>query len=192
MNNLLDQFKKDGNAFQSFHLDGQTILLEDYFAVHPENREAVTKLIKEKKLHIGPWYVLQDAFLTSSEANVRNLQIGLHDAKAYGHVSKLGYFPDTFGIYGQAPQLLKQAGIDTAAFGRGVKPTGFNNMVSDSPNFESPYSEMIWKAPDGSEVTGILFANWYSNGNEIPVDEEEAKIFWERKLQDAEKYASTN
>lgn len=192
MNNLLDQFKKDGNAFQSFHLDGQTILLEDYFAVHPENREAVTKLIEEKKLHIGPWYVLQDAFLTSSEANVRNLQIGLHDAKAYGHVSKLGYFPDTFGIYGQAPQLLKQAGIDTAAFGRGVKPTGFNNMVSDSPNFESPYSEMIWKAPDGSEVVGILFANWYSNGNEIPVDEEEAKIYWERKLQDAEKYASTN
>jgi len=192
MNELLDQFQAEGNAFQSFHLDGQTVLLEDYFAVHPEKREAVKQLIENKKLHIGPWYVLQDAFLTSSEANVRNLQIGLHDAKDYGHVSKLGYFPDTFGIYGQAPQLLKQAGIDTAAFGRGVKPTGFNNMVSDSPNFESPFSEMIWKAPDGSEVLGILFANWYSNGNEIPVDEAEAKIFWDRKLQDAEKYASTN
>ncbi len=192
MNNLLEQFEKEGNAFESFHLDGQTVLLEDYFAVHPENREAVTQLITERKLHIGPWYVLQDAFLTSSEANVRNLQIGLHDVKQYGHVSKLGYFPDTFGIYGQAPQLLKQAGIDTAAFGRGVKPTGFNNMVSDSPNFESPYSEMIWKSPDGSNVLGILFANWYSNGNEIPVDEEEAKIYWNRKLQDAEKYASTN
>lgn len=192
MNNLIEQFKKEGNTFKSFHLDGQTVLLEDYFAVHPENRNFVKKLIEEKKLHIGPWYVLQDAFLTSSEANVRNLLVGLYDAKAYGHVTKIGYFPDTFGIYGQAPQLLKQAGIDTAAFGRGVKPTGFNNTISDMTNFESPYSEIIWKSPDGSSVLGILFANWYSNGNEIPVDEAEAKTFWDRKLQEAEKYASTN
>ncbi|MGD6941002.1 alpha-mannosidase [Cytobacillus gottheilii] len=192
LNQLINQFQKEGNAFQSFHLDGQTLLLEDYFAVHPENRELVKQLVEDKKLHIGPWYVLQDAFLTSSEANVRNLQIGMHDSKAYGHVSKIGYFPDTFGIYGQAPQLLKQAGIETAAFGRGVKPTGFNNTVSDFPSFESPFSEVNWKAPDGSSVIGILFANWYSNGNEIPVEEEEAKKYWDRKLQDAEKYASTN
>ncbi|MEH7272937.1 alpha-mannosidase [Neobacillus vireti] len=192
MNELINQFEKEGNAFQSFHLDGQTVLLEDYFAVHPEKRDIIKQLIEEKKLYIGPWYVLQDAFLTSSEANVRNLLIGLNDTKAYGHASKIGYFPDTFGIYGQAPQLLKQADIDTAAFGRGVKPTGFNNTVSDAPGFESPFSEMVWKSPDGSSVLGILFANWYSNGNEIPVDEEEAKAFWDRKLQDAEKYASTN
>ncbi|MGF6949988.1 alpha-mannosidase [Neobacillus sp. B4I6] len=192
MNELILQFQKEGNAFQSFHLDGQTVLLEDYFAVHPEKREMVKQLIEEEKLYIGPWYVLQDAFLTSSEANVRNLLIGMNDAKAYGHVSKIGYFPDTFGIYGQAPQLLTQAHIDTAAFGRGVKPTGFNNTVSDSPSFESPFSEMIWKSPDGSSVLGILFANWYSNGNEIPVDEVEAKAFWKQKLQDAERYASTN
>ncbi|WP_121613444.1 alpha-mannosidase [Mesobacillus foraminis] len=192
MNNLIEQFKKEGNAFQSFHLDGQTVLLEDYFAVHPENREIVKQLIEERKLHIGPWYVLQDAFLTSSEANIRNLQIGLNDTKAYGHAAKIGYFPDTFGIYGQAPQILRQAGIDTAAFGRGVKPTGFNNTVSDSPNFESPFSEMVWQSPDGSSVLGILFANWYSNGNEIPADKKEANVFWDKKLQDAEKYASTN
>ena len=192
MNHLVEQFQREGNAFQSFHLDGQTVLLEDYFDVHPENREIITRLIAENKLHIGPWYVLQDAFLTSSEANIRNLQIGLSDANTYGRASKIGYFPDTFGIYGQAPQLLKQAGIDTAAFGRGVKPTGFNNTVSDVPSYESPFSEMIWKSPDGSSVLGILFANWYSNGNEIPVDEAAAKEFWGRKLGDAEKYASTS
>jgi len=192
MNTIIKQFKKEGNQFKSFHLDGQTVLLEDYFAVHPENREIVTRLIEEKKLNIGPWYVLQDAFLTSSEANVRNLQVGLYDTKAYGHSSKIGYFPDTFGIYGQGPQILKQAGIETAAFGRGVKPTGFNNMVSDTSNFESPYSEIVWKSPDGTSVLGILFANWYSNGNEIPVDAKEAKVFWDKKLQDTEEYASTN
>lgn len=192
MNNLIEQFRKEGNQFKSFHLDGQTVLLEDYLEVHPENRPIIKELIESNKLHIGPWYVLQDAFLTSSEANVRNLLIGMNDAKSYGPVSKLGYFPDTFGVYGQAPQLLRQAGIDTAAFGRGVKPTGFNNTVSDAAAFESPFSEMVWKAPDGSSVLGILFANWYSNGNEIPVDTEKAKAFWDQKLQDAEKYASTN
>jgi alpha-mannosidase len=192
MNNLIEQFRKDGNQFKSFHLDGQTVLLEDYLEVHPENIPIIKELIESKKLHIGPWYVLQDAFLTSSEANVRNLLIGTNDAKSYGPVSKLGYFPDTFGVYGQAPQLLQQAGIDTAAFGRGVKPTGFNNTVSDAATFESPFSEMIWKSPDGSSVLGILFANWYSNGNEIPSDAEKAKEFWDRKLLDVEKYASTN
>ncbi|MBT2738501.1 hypothetical protein [Bacillus sp. ISL-7] len=41
MNNIIDKFEQEGNQFQSFHLDGQTVLLEDYFSVHPENREKV-------------------------------------------------------------------------------------------------------------------------------------------------------
>ncbi|MFC0272685.1 alpha-mannosidase [Metabacillus herbersteinensis] len=189
MDTLIDLFEK-GENFQSFHLDGQTIILEDYLQIRPTKKEVIKKLVQEKKLHIGPWYVLQDAFLTSSEANVRNMLYGLLDAKEYGAVSKLGYFPDTFGIYGQAPQLLQQAGINTAAFGRGVKPTGFNNMVSDAKTFESPYSELKWQSPDGSAVVGVLFANWYSNGNEIPVDINSAKQYWDRKLSDAKKYSS--
>ncbi len=188
---LIEKHEK-GEDFESFHLDGQTIILEDYFEIRPDEKEIVKEMIELGKLHIGPWYVLQDAFLTSAESNVRNLLYGLKDAEAYGRYVKLGYFPDTFGIYGQAPQILQQAGIDSAAFGRGVKPTGFNNMVMDSADFESPYSELEWKAPDGSSVLGVLFANWYSNGNEIPVNRLEAKAFWDQKLADAKKYASTN
>ncbi|MEW9502197.1 alpha-mannosidase [Jeotgalibacillus marinus] len=191
MDKVLDMFASN-TGFNSFHLDGQTILLEDYLAIRPHRKEELKKYIKESRIHIGPWYVLQDAFLTSSEANIRNLLYGLQDAKEYGQVSKIGYFPDTFGIYGQAPQLLKQAGINAATFGRGVKPTGFNNTVSDAVNFESPFSELKWESPDGSSVLGILFANWYSNGNEIPTEPSEAEAFWQQKLKDAEKYASTN
>ncbi|WP_062110730.1 alpha-mannosidase [Bacillus niameyensis] len=190
MDALLEKLENDPD-YKSFHLDGQTIALDDYLEVKPEKRDLVKKYIEEKRIIIGPWYILQDAFLTSAEANVRNLVIGMNESGKYGPYSKLGYFPDTFGIYGQAPQMLKQAGIDTAAFGRGVKPTGFNNTVSDSENFESPYSELEWQSPDGSSVLGILFANWYSNGNEVPSTEEEAKKFWEQKLADAQKYAST-
>ncbi len=149
MDQLIDTLDNDPN-FKSFHLDGQTIILDDYLEVRPERREKVKQLIEQKRLFVGPWYILQDEFLTSSEANIRNLQYGIKDAKKWGNVSKIGYFPDSFGNIGQAPQLLAQAGIKHAAFGRGVKPTGFNNLVSEADMYESPYSEMKWKSPDRS------------------------------------------
>lgn len=189
MDVLMDTLEKD-TEYKSFYLDGQTIILEDYLQVRPEQKERLEKYIREGRIFIGPWYILQDAFLTSGEANIRNMQVGHKDAARYGQISKIGYFPDTFGLVGQTPQLMRQSGIDNAVFGRGVKPTGFNNTVSDS-DYESSFSELIWEGPDGSRVLGILFANWYSNGNEVPVDPEEAKAFWDRKLADAEKYAST-
>ncbi|OPH56356.1 alpha-mannosidase [Paenibacillus ferrarius] len=187
---LLDKMDQDPN-YRSFFLDGQTIILEDYLQVRPEQKDRLHTLIQDGRILIGPWYILQDAFLTSGEANVRNMQIGHQDAQKVGQVSKIGYFPDTFGLVGQTPQLMQQSGITNALFGRGVKPTGFNNTVSDG-DYESSFSELLWEGPDGSQVLGILFANWYSNGNEIPVDREEAKAYWERKLADAEKYASTS
>ncbi|CAM3530721.1 MULTISPECIES: alpha-mannosidase [Paenibacillus] len=189
MDSLLETMEKD-SEYRSFFLDGQTIIIEDYLQVRPEKKEQLLKLIADGRIIIGPWYILQDAFLTSSEANVRNMQIGHQDAERYGSAAKIGYFPDTFGLTGQIPQLMRQSGIDNAFFGRGVKPTGFNNTVSDG-GYESSFSELMWESPDGSKVLGILFANWYSNGNEVPVDEEEARKFWDRKLADAEKYAST-
>ncbi|MDR6878785.1 alpha-mannosidase [Bacillus sp. 3255] len=187
---LLDKLDNDPN-YRSFYLDGQTIILEDYLQVRPDQKGRLEKYIQDGRIIIGPWYILQDAFLTSSEANVRNMQIGHQDARKYGSVAKIGYFPDTFGLVGQTPQLMQQSGITNALFGRGVKPTGFNNTVSDG-DYESSFSELIWEGPDGSKVLGILFANWYSNGNEIPADPEAAKAYWERKLADAEKYASTS
>ncbi|MGC3648793.1 hypothetical protein, partial [Enterococcus faecium] len=77
--------------------------------------------INEGKLRIGPFYILQDDFLISSESNVRNMQIGMEESRKWGTPVMLGYFPDTFGKMGQTPQLMKQAGISAAAFGRGVK-----------------------------------------------------------------------
>ncbi|MEK4366195.1 alpha-mannosidase [Paenibacillus sp. FSL M8-0212] len=190
MDKLLDTLDQDPK-YRYFHLDGQTIIREDYLQVRPEQQERLDRYIREGRIHFGPWYVLQDEFLTSSEANLRNLLIGHRDARPLGVISKTGYFPDSFGNMGQAPQLLQQADIHNAIFGRGVKPTGFNNAVVDADSYESPYSEMIWRSPDGSEVLGILFANWYCNGMEVPVDSEKARAYWDKNLEDAEKFAST-
>jgi alpha-mannosidase len=187
---LLDVLSRDLD-FRSFHLDGQTIIMDDYLQVRPERREELERNIREGRIRIGPWYILQDEFLTSAEANVRNLQVGWQDAKPYGCWTKIGYFPDSFGNIGQAPQLIAQAGMEAAVFGRGVKPTGFNNSVQQSDRYESPYSEMFWESPDGTRVLGILFANWYHNGMEIPVQADEAARYWNERIAAAEQYAST-
>ncbi|MCI9335921.1 MAG: alpha-mannosidase [Lachnospiraceae bacterium] len=190
---LIDQsmelFEKDA-AFSSFHLDGQTIVMDDYLEIKPQNRERLKKHVREGRFSAGPWYILQDEFLTSGEANVRNLLVGRAEALEYGGLCPVGYFPDAFGNAGQMPQLLKQAGMKAVVFGRGVKPVGFNNEVQGG-EYESMYSEMMWESPDGSALPGILFANWYSNGIEIPVEEEAAKVYWEEKLAGARRFAGT-
>ena len=94
--------------------------------------------------------------------------IGLEESRKWGTPVKLGYFPHTFGNMGQAPQMMLEGGIEMAAFGRGVKPTGFNNVVINDEKYASQFSEMWWQGPDGSKIFGLLFANRYSNGNEIP------------------------
>jgi len=157
-----------------------------------ENDPEFKSYIDEGKLKIGPFYILQDDYLISSEANVRNTLIGQAECAKWGKSTQIGYFPDTFGNMGQAPQILQKSGIHVAAFGRGVKPIGFDNQVLEDEQFTSQFSEMYWQGADGSRVLGILFANWYSNGNEIPVDKDEALTFWKQKLADVRDYASTN
>lgn len=70
---LLDLLETDP-AYACFHLDGQTIVLEDYLDIRPQNRDRLTRLIQEGRLLIGPWYVMPDEFLVSGESLVRNLQ----------------------------------------------------------------------------------------------------------------------
>ena len=45
----------------------------------------------------------------------------------------------------QAPQILQKSGIHVAAFGRGVKPIGFDNQVLEDEQFTSQFSEMYWR-----------------------------------------------
>lgn len=191
IDDVIEIFEKD-SAFQSFHLDGQLVILEDYLQIKPQNKEKLKKLVLEKKLIIGPFYVLQDEFLITGEENARNSLVGSGFKEEWKEICPIGYFPDTFGHIDQLAQLCKLTNLKYIFFGRGVKPIGFDNQVIENEKFSSNYSEMYLESPDGSKVLGILFANWYSNGNEIPVDKKQAKIFWDKKIQDALHYASTD
>lgn len=190
MDSLLDTLDKD-DSYKCFYMDGHVLLLDDYLDVKPEMKDKVKKYIAEGRIKFGPWFILQDEYLISAESNVRNMLYGLKQARRYGVPSRIGYLPDSFGNISQMPQIFRGFGIDNAVFGRGINPVGFDNEVKDSEN-EGYKSEVMWKAPDGSEVMGILMANWYCNGNEVPEKLEDAVDFVLSKKADAEKYATTS
>ena len=181
----------EGEDYPTYHLDGQMIAVEDYLALRPEKRALLEKHARAGRLKLGPWYVLQDEYLTSGEANVRNLLRGLRMAEAYGGACRIGYLPDAFGNVSQMPQLLCQAGMTAAAFGRGVEPAGADG-TPDPEHCRPAHSEFFWESPDGSRILSLFFANWYNNGQEIPADPEEARSYWDRRLAQARRYAAAD
>lgn len=173
-----------------YHMDGQYVVIEDYLEIRPQMRDRLMKLIHENRIQVGPWYVLQDEYLTSGEANVRNMLYGLRLCREIGADPVMsGYFPDAFGNVAQAPQILQGFDIDNAVFGRGIGGILPDNKVDpDSPN--NP-TELIWRAPDGSEVMGIMFAGWYNNATELPTDREALKTKMDNLLALTRASAST-
>jgi alpha-mannosidase len=144
--------------FRFFMLDGQTIVLDDYLEVRPEQEERLKHYIRSGRILVGPWYLQPDEFLVSGEALIRNLQIGLRRAAEFGGGMRVGYVPDCFGHIAQLPQILQGVGIDNAIFWRGVGE-------------EAHQSEFYWEAPDGSRVLTIHLADpiGYSNARQLPL-----------------------
>ena len=122
VDDLLDIMENNPTAYPSFELDGQTVVLEDYLEVKPENAERIIKLVEKGRLNIGPWYVLPDEYIVGGEALVRNLLMGARTAERWGGRSEVGYVPDPFGHVGQLPAILKGAGLETFIFTRGAGP----------------------------------------------------------------------
>jgi mannosylglycerate hydrolase len=165
---VLDVLEHDP-GFAYFMLDGQTIPLDDYLEVRPENEERLRVLIRSGKLLVGPWYLQPDEFLVDGESLIRNLQVGMRMAEAFGSTMRVGYVPDIFGHVGQLPQILRGFSIDNAVFWRGVGP-------------EVECSEFQWAAPDGTQVLGVWLCDvgtdpdqfsdgfrGYSNARSLPL-----------------------
>ena len=165
---LLRIFESDApedREYVAFHLDGQAVVLEDYLEIRPANRERLARQIRAGKILVGPWYVLPDEFLISGEAHVRNLIVGQQEVSKFGPSMRLGYLPDLFGHISQMPQLLVDAGFDTAVLWRGL-----------SGEREGLKSELFWEAPDGSRLLCIHLPeqSGYSNANNLTLDPDAA------------------
>lgn len=189
IDNIIELMESD-SQYCRYHLDGQTIAIEDYLEIRPQNRERLMKLIRDDKIQVGPWYVLQDEFLTDGESNIRNLMTGIKYCKDNGIKPILcGYLPDAFGNISQMPQILRGFGIDNAVFGRGVGRILFNN--NPDPNGAGEKTEFLWSSPDGSKVMGIKFLGWYNNGAELPQDPDSIKNRLESLAKNADKAGCT-
>ncbi len=158
---LLDILDHD-DKFQHFMLDGQTIVLDDYLEVEPEQEEHLKKYTRAGRIQVGPWYLQPDEFLVSGESLIRNLQTGLQRAAEFGTPMRCGYVPDCFGHSAQLPQLLQGFGIGNAVFWRGV-------------GAEACKSEFYWAAPDGTCVLVVHLAAplGYSNARMMPLAADE-------------------
>ncbi len=163
IDNLIMLLEEDKD-FKCFHLDGQTVILEDYLELRPEKRDVLKNYIEQGRILVGPWYVLCDEFLVSGESIIRNLLLGHQQAQKMGKVMKIGYVVDAFGHISQLPQIFNNFEIDTAILWRGI---GGDEIPS----------ELVWKSPDGSAV--LLYklpdAGGYCYGVALPKNEHQLK-----------------
>lgn len=129
---VLAKLKND--EIPSFYFDGQTLALEDYLEIRPQNEELVKKYIKEKKLYIGPYYCSTDSFLVDAESLIKNLQLGIEYSKQFGCKDFIAYHADTFGHSKYIPEIIKHFDIKNAFFWRGLGELNseflYNNLKS--------------------------------------------------------------
>lgn len=159
LDDLLPRLERDP-SFAHFLLDGQMAVVDDYLAVRPGADGALRRLAASGRLAMGPWYVLMDEFLVSGETIVRDLQLGIERATAFGGPMEVGYLPDMFGHVAQMPQILRQAGFDHTVVWRGV-PAAVDRGA------------FWWEAPDGSRVRAEYLPRGYGNGAALPDDAKE-------------------
>ena len=139
---------KNGTLKQ-FYLDGRTDALIDYLNSHKEDIDLVKELVASKKLVIGPFHAQLDCLISSGEAIIRNLNMGIELADELGGASKLAWLPDSFGHGQDFPKIFNGFGIKDFIFRRGMGdehqlPLDFN-----------------WESNDGSSVvTNVLQAGY--------------------------------
>lgn len=156
VNELLDTLENNP-GYKSFLFDGQVVGILDYLEVEPEKKERVEKLIREKRIMIGPWYTLPDLYPISGESMVRNLLKGKKEAEKLGGRLNVGYESFGWGQPSQLPQLYKGFGINTVIISKNVDKT------------RAPHSEFKWVGADGTEILATRLgedarANFFMNG----------------------------
>lgn len=154
---LLEMVDKEDDY--RFVLDGQTSMIEDYFAELEKQgkdslkyKKRLRKFVKAGQILIGPYFLQPDWQLLSGEALIRNLLIGHKIGEELGGAMKTGWLLDNFGQISQTVQIHKKFGLNGLFLWRGVE------MAPDNIN-----SEFLWKSPDGSELVSVYFLSSYRN-----------------------------
>ena len=169
LDDLLDRLDATPD-FRSFFLDGQTVLLEDYLRVRPEQRARVSRFVRDGRLQVGPWYVLADELIPSGESLIRNLLLGRADAERLGGRTDVLYSPDAFGHPAVWPALAAEFGIAYGVLWRGL---------GGEPGQEGDLYR--WHAPDGRSILlHHLPPDGYESGSGLVEDPRPLAESWGR------------
>lgn len=137
---LIETLENDPE-FTSYCFDAQLSVIENYLKIRPQNKERLMKLIKDRRLFVGPWYTQADALLGKTEAVIRNLLYGYKMGEEMGHSMAIGYSPDIFGQHAYFPSIFKEFGMEHSVFQRGL----YNDQIESDLNFN-------WVAPNGESI----------------------------------------
>ena len=154
----------ENGELETYLLDGQLSILEEYIKFIPSNFERVKKLVESGKLLIGPWYTQTDELIIDGESIVRNLFYGIKSASKYGDYLKIGYLPDSFGQTKDLPKILNGFDINRSIFWRGVA------------NDVCPNREFIWKGEDDSSLLVYNIKNGYFYGGNLIYSDDVEKV----------------
>jgi alpha-mannosidase len=165
---LLDDPPRQG---ESFLLDGQAIVVEDYLAVRPERTAELATLLEEGRLEAGPWYVLADNLIPGGEALFRNLLAGRDALRALrANAPDALYCPDSFGHPAVLPDLAAGFACDLVIVWRGYG--GARSPAGDAAR---------WTSESGASVLLYHLApSGYELGSSLPADESAATDLWRR------------
>ncbi|MHA1771009.1 MAG: glycoside hydrolase family 38 C-terminal domain-containing protein [Candidatus Thorarchaeota archaeon] len=163
IDNLLEIIQRQEYYFM---LDGQTVILEDYFEIRPERREELLKAIREQKIAIGPWYVLADQWLVGGESLIRNLEYS-HDLSQRMEIPlmDIAYLPDQFGHTSAIPQIFGDlTSLRSVVLWRGVPPD-----IMTVP--------FMWRSHPNSKAAllGVYMPGGYGNVSRLPESYDEFK-----------------
>ncbi len=169
---LIDELIDDPPAHgESFLLDGQAVLLDDYLSVRPERAAELSALLRDGRIEAGPWYVLADELIPGGEALVRNLLAGRAAVRRLrGEAPPVLYCPDSFGHPAVLPDLARGFGCDLVILWRG------------HGGARDPHGDMAhWRSAAGAEV--LLYhlpPDGYEFGSSLPIDDGSAAARWSR------------
>lgn len=158
-------------AGESFLLDGQAIVLEDYLAVRPERAAELSALLRDGRVEAGPWYVLADELIPGGEALIRNLLAGRDVVRRLrGEPPPVLYCPDSFGHPAVLPELARGFGCEVIVLWRGY----------GGPRWPAG-DTVLWRGPSRQEViVHHLPPDGYEFGSSLPADSATAAERWAR------------
>jgi len=158
-------------------ISSQPWILETVKNEYPELFERVKQAVKDGQIIVeGSAYVEPDANIPSGESLVRQFLMGKKFVKdEFGINNEIFWLPDSFGMTGSLPQIMKGCGIN---YFFNAKVTWLYN---DGERF--PHGNFTWEGIDGTKVlTHIveeyateltadkIFEKWHQNPEKEEVD----------------------